>query len=92
MCLGGAEGGTCKERSDGIASKQMRLVRASQIRHTALRTVKQKDLQSQVFLKLVPKAGLEPARCRHHRILSPARLPIPPLRHLVSMQMQNVTL
>ena len=29
---------------------------------------------------LVPKAGLEPARCRHHRILSPARLPIPPLR------------
>ncbi len=48
----GAEGGTCKERSDGIVSKQMRLVRASQIRHTALRTVKQKDLQSQVFLKL----------------------------------------
>ena len=30
---------------------------------------------------VVPKAGLEPARCRHHRILSPARLPIPPLRH-----------
>ena len=23
-------------------------------------------------------AGVEPARCRHHRILSPARLPIPP--------------
>ena len=32
---------------------------------------------------VVPKAGLEPARCRHHRILSPARLPIPPLRHLI---------
>ena len=27
---------------------------------------------------LVPKAGLEPARSRLHRILSPARLPIPP--------------
>lgn len=31
---------------------------------------------------LVPKVGLEPTRCRHHRILSPARLPIPPLRHM----------
>ena len=31
--------------------------------------------------KLVPKAGIEPARYCYHRILSPARLPIPPLRH-----------
>ena len=33
---------------------------------------------------LVPVAGVEPARCRHHGILSPARLPIPshrPVRH-----------
>ena len=30
---------------------------------------------------LVPVAGVEPARCRHHRILSPARLPIPSHRH-----------
>ena len=29
---------------------------------------------------LVPKAGIEPARYCYHRILSPARLPIPPLR------------
>src|SRR5580700_10361101 len=28
--------------------------------------------------KLVPLAGLEPARCFHHLILSQARLPIPP--------------
>src|SRR6187397_2991109 len=28
----------------------------------------------------VPKVGLEPTRPRGHRILSPARLPIPPLR------------
>jgi hypothetical protein len=26
----------------------------------------------------VPLAGLEPARCFHHLILSQARLPIPP--------------
>ena len=24
---------------------------------------------------MVPRVGLEPTRCRHHRILSPARLP-----------------
>src|ERR1700751_4063202 len=29
-------------------------------------------------IKLVPLAGLEPARCLHHLILSQARLPIPP--------------
>lgn len=29
-------------------------------------------------LLMVPGAGLEPARCRHRRILSPVRLPIPP--------------
>jgi hypothetical protein len=28
----------------------------------------------------VPKVGLEPTRAFAHRILSPARLPIPPLR------------
>ena len=32
------------------------------------------------YFCLVPKAGLEPARSRLHWILSPARLPIPPLR------------
>ena len=30
----------------------------------------------------MPQTGIEPVRCRHHRILSPARLPVPPLRHL----------
>src|SRR5437870_7309881 len=29
-------------------------------------------------IRLVPLAGLEPARCFHHLILSQARLPIPP--------------
>jgi hypothetical protein len=28
--------------------------------------------------EVVPLAGLEPARCCHHLILSQARLPIPP--------------
>ena len=30
---------------------------------------------------VVPLAGLEPARCFHHLILSQARLPIPPQGH-----------
>ena len=29
---------------------------------------------------LVPRVGLEPTLCHHNRILSPARLPIPPPR------------
>ena len=33
-------------------------------------------------LSLVPEAGVEPARYRYHRILSPARLPIPSFRHM----------
>ena len=32
---------------------------------------------------LVPEAGLEPARYRYHRILSPARLPIPSFRQII---------
>ncbi len=28
---------------------------------------------------LVPETGLEPVRCCHHGILSPGRLPVPPL-------------
>ena len=33
--------------------------------------------------RLVPGAGLEPARPKEHRILSPACLPIPPSGHLI---------
>ena len=35
---------------------------------------------------LVPETGIEPARDCSHGILSPGRLPIPPLRHLVWLQ------
>lgn len=31
---------------------------------------------------VVPAVGLEPTRYRYHRILSPARLPIPPRRRI----------
>ena len=31
---------------------------------------------------LMPQTGLEPVRCCHRGILSPLRLPIPPLRHM----------
>ncbi len=40
---------------------------------------KNRLLAKAAFL-LVPVAGVEPARYRYHRILSPARLPIPPHR------------
>ena len=34
------------------------------------------------YFQLVPVVGLEPTRCRHQRILSPSRLPIPSHRHI----------
>ena len=30
---------------------------------------------------LMPATGIEPVLCHHNRILSPARLPVPPRRH-----------
>ena len=36
------------------------------------------DDRCKCLILLVPLAGLEPARCYHHLILSQARLPIPP--------------
>jgi hypothetical protein len=35
-----------------------------------------------IFLSVVPRVGIEPTRYRYHRILNPARLPIPPPRPL----------
>lgn len=46
-------------------------------------------LASHLFMRIckisyvVPRAGLEPAQCHHHLILSQARLPIPPSRHIL---------
>ncbi len=31
---------------------------------------------------MVPKTGVEPVRCCHRGILSPVRLPVPPLRQM----------
>ena len=45
-----------------------------------LHTDKEKGGLLPVLFLMVPKAGLEPARYRYHWILSPARLPISPLR------------
>ena len=36
---------------------------------------------AELLTHVLPQTGIEPVRCRHHRILSPARLPVPPLRH-----------
>lgn len=35
---------------------------------------------------MVGKKGLEPSRCCHHRILSPMRLPIPPLPRVMEVR------
>ena len=36
----------------------------------------------------MPEAGLEPAQCHHHRRLKPARLPIPPSRHITIIEQE----
>ena len=38
---------------------------------------------SAVHSDVVPVVGVEPTRYCYHRILSPARLPIPPYRHIM---------
>ncbi len=53
----------------------------AQRRETGIWTEKRKPAFKGAFK--VPQAGLEPARCHHHGILNPARLPIPPLRQTV---------
>ena len=42
-------------------------------------------------LRVVPEAGLEPARSCPRGILSPLRLPIPPLRHINGGTTRNRT-
>ena len=39
------------------------------------------ELPTALSRDMVPETGIEPARDRSHGILSPGRLPIPPLRH-----------
>ena len=38
------------------------------------------ELPTALLRDMVPETGIEPARDRSHGILSPGRLPIPPLR------------
>ena len=42
-------------------------------------------------LCLVPRAGIEPARSHPHRILNPARLPVPPPRQRINIIRKVVT-
>ena len=44
---------------------------------------KKLNLLVQLCFVLVLKTGLEPVRYRYRRILSPVRLPIPPLQHVL---------
>ena len=43
------------------------------------------------YIGLVPVVGLEPTRCRHQRILSPSRLPIPSHRRMVILTQMLLT-
>ena len=45
-------------------------------------TEQQKRTKNNLSSDLVPKTGLEPVRYCYRRILSPVRLPVPPLRHI----------
>ena len=54
------------------------------VRPLAVGTITKKDRFSPVFFVMVPLVGVEPTRYRYHGILSPARLPIPPQRHILS--------
>ena len=67
----GTEGGTCNEQSIGVATKHMRLVRASQIPLSRTSHLKTKDLRlvglykmcsmnKKDFFKAYQKSGLEP--------------------------------
>ena len=38
----------------------------------------------------MPQTGIEPVLCHHNRILSPARLPVPPRRHEWDLQGSNL--
>ncbi len=44
-----------------------------------------------LWADLVPRVGIEPTRCRHHQILSLARLPVPPPR-LDARQYNNLAI
>ena len=50
----------------------------------------QQDSFYPVFFSFVPKAGIEPARCCHHWILNPARLPVPPLRQVYQVSAEPI--
>src|SRR5881275_2088389 len=48
----------------------------------------QKPRKSAAFVRMMPKVGLEPTRGCPHRILSPARLPVPPFRPIVGVSVK----
>ena len=55
-------------------------------RTSDLRVMSPTSYQAALSRDMVPETGIEPARDHSHGILSPGRLPIPPLRHLVWLQ------
>ena len=43
-----------------------------------------------VLFSTMPQTGIEPVLYHYNRILSPARLPVPPLRHKWDLQGSNL--
>ena len=74
----------CRRKKRTCKMKKKR-GRKSNAKKAALQAKEKEEIRTRLqsgesgsdFLSLVPEAGVEPARCRHHWILSPARLPIP---------------
>ena len=51
------------------------------------------DFTTFLSLKIMPQTGIEPVReYKSRRILSPVRLPVPPLRHMEPIGLEPMTL
>ena len=63
-----------------VFADSLRRIEVHQIDFLAQKEKSLRILASSLIYNWMPKVGLEPTRPRGHRILSPARLPISPLR------------
>jgi hypothetical protein len=54
---------------------------------SALSSIAEVGSHVEPTFRVVPRVGVEPTRVLPHRILSPARLPIPPSRHVAEREL-----
>ena len=67
-----------------LANSIISLIKNSLIKTSGFlkRAIRKRPAKGSLHI-LVPPVGVEPTRYRYHRILSPARLPIPPRRRIL---------